>query len=129
MADLIIHFQPKLIRLTSRGLLSCVRHCADLVPTTDIQFPMQKCFKSLEYISKFVIQSRFLFTRATSDQNDDSFRVDIHLMFNSINKMLSSTNGNIVQTQTVLLHHIGSVYPHFLRVLPVIDMAKLTALM
>ena len=32
-------------------------------------------------------------------QNEDSFRVDIHLVFNSLNKMLSNTTDVILPTQ------------------------------
>ena len=83
-----------------RGLLSCVRHCADLSTSTDYQEPIQKCFRSLEFISKFVIQSRILFSRATGGQNEDSFRIDVHLLFNSFNKMLAAAHPeSILNTQ------------------------------
>ena len=52
-----------------QGLLSCVRHCADLVTSTERQEPIQKCFRSLEFIFKFIIQSRQLFARATQGNN------------------------------------------------------------
>ena len=50
-----------------RGLLSCVGHCADCCPVTSIerQEPIQKCFRALEFIAKFIIHSRQLFARAT----------------------------------------------------------------
>ena len=57
------HFAAALVY---KGLLSCVRHCCDLVPQTERQEPIQKCFKSLEYIAKFVIQSRKLFSQVIS---------------------------------------------------------------
>ena len=116
-----------------------MRHCADLVTSTERQEPIQKCFKSLEYISKFVIQSRLLFSRATGGQNEDSFRVDVHLVFNSFNKMLSTAGASagksstsleaVVPTQVIFLEHISHVYPHILRELPVLDLAKLVTLM
>ena len=112
------HFTYSRLPTFCRGLLSCVRHCAELVPSTERQEPIQKCFKSLEYISKFVIQSRFLFARATGGQNEDSFVVDIHLVFNSVNKMLSSTSDTVLPTQVIFLEHVVSTYAHFLQVLP-----------
>ena len=70
------------------------------MPVTEKQEPIQKCFKSLEYIAKFVIQSRYLFACATGGQSEDSFVVDIHLVFNSVNKMMSSTNDTVLQVLT-----------------------------
>lgn len=82
-----------------RGLLSSVQHCAELVMSTDRQEPIQKCFRSLEYIFKFVIQSRLLFSRATGGQFEDSFRYDVHRVFASLDKMLCSSFEMILPTQ------------------------------
>ena len=71
------------------------------MPVTERQEPIQKCFKSLEYIAKFVIQSRHLFSRATGGHSEDSFVVDIHLVFNSVNKMMSSTNDTVLQVDDI----------------------------
>ena len=71
------------------------------MPVTERQEPIQKCFKSLEYIAKFVIQSRHLFSRATGGHSEDSFVVDIHLVFNSVNKMMSSTNDTVLQVDNI----------------------------
>ena len=73
-----------------RGLLSCVRHCADLVTSTERQEPIQKCFRSLEYIFKFVIQSRSLFSRATGGK------------INIKNKLYNMQNVNFLQTNRFL---------------------------
>lgn len=115
--------------LFHRGLLSCVRHCADLVTSTERQEPIQKCFRSLEFIAKFIIQSRQLFARATQGQNEDGFRMDVHLVFNSFNKMLSVSYDTVLPAQTIFLNHISTVYPHLLRELVTLDMAKLITLM
>ena len=138
--------------------MSCVGHCADCCPVTSIerQEPIQKCFRALEFIAKFIIHSRQLFARATqgmllsisslldnapnkvrypketpliSGQNEDGFRMDVHMVFNSFNKMLSVCYDSIVPAQTLFLEHISSVYPHFLQALPTLDLAKLITLM
>ena len=75
--------------LVCAGLLSCVKHCAEMVPTTLKQDPIRKCFQSLNYVFKLIVASRRLFARATGGQNEDSFRYEVHLLFNSFNKMLS----------------------------------------
>lgn len=82
-----------------RGLLSSIQHCAELVMSTERQEPIQKCFRSLEYIFKFVIQSRLLFSRATGGQFEDSFRYDVHRVFASLDKMLCSSFEMILPTQ------------------------------
>lgn len=79
--------------------MSSVQHCAELVMSTDRQEPIQKCFRSLEYIFKFVIQSRVLFSRATGGQFEDSFRYDVHRVFASLDKMLCSSFEMILPTQ------------------------------
>lgn len=82
-----------------RGLLTSVQHCADHVQAFDKQEPIQKCFKSLEYIFKLIIQSRLLFSRATCGQYEDSFRRDLYNVFSSLNKMLTISSSIITPTQ------------------------------
>ena len=57
------HFQPVIeayindhfaAALVYKGLMSCVRHCADMVPTTDRQDPIRKCFQSLYHVFRSV---------------------------------------------------------------------------
>ena len=62
-------------------------------------------------------------------QNEDGFRMDVHLVFNSFNKMLSICYETILPAQTLFLEHISAVYSHFLQALPTLDLAKLITLM
>ena len=78
-----------------QGLLSCVRHCADLVPNTECQETLgaiRKCFLSLHHVFRLIVKSR-LFSRAMGVQNEDSFMLDIQFLFQSFHKMLSFTSG------------------------------------
>lgn len=59
------HFKPVLgayvydhfsAALVYKGLLSSVQHCADRVKVAERQQPIVKCFRSLQYIFKFIIQ-------------------------------------------------------------------------
>ena len=97
--------------------------------STERQEPIQKCFRSLAFISKFIIQSRQLFARATQGQNEDGFRMDVHLLFNSFNKMLSVSYETILPAQILFLEHIHATYPNLLKELPALDLAKLVTLM
>uniref|UniRef100_A0A6P7GBE9 Dedicator of cytokinesis protein 3 n=1 Tax=Diabrotica virgifera virgifera TaxID=50390 RepID=A0A6P7GBE9_DIAVI len=90
------HFSAALVY---KGLLTSVQHCADWVSSFEKQEPIQKCFKSLEYIFKLIIQSRLLFSRATGGHFEDSFRRDLFSVFVSLNKMLSITDNHIINTQ------------------------------
>lgn len=83
----------------SRGLISCVKHLSDLCPQTEKQEPIMRCFRSLEYIFKFIIQSRLLFARATGGQNEDSFRVDVDSLVESFARMLNMNLENIEASQ------------------------------
>lgn len=76
-----------------------MQHCADWVSSTDKQEPIQKCFRSLEYIFKFIIQSRLLFSRATGGQYEDSFKKDLYNVFTALNKMLAMSSDIILPTQ------------------------------
>ena len=64
-------------------------------------------------------------TPLISGQNEDGFRMDVHMVFNSFNKMLSVCYDSILPAQTLFLEHISSVYPHFLQALPTLDLATL----
>lgn len=82
-----------------RGLLTSVQHCAEWVQSTEKQEPIQKCFRSLEYIFKLIIQSRVLFARATGGQYEDNFKRDLYSVFTALNNMLTLSYAVILQTQ------------------------------
>nr|CAD7403082.1 unnamed protein product [Timema cristinae] len=117
------------VNCVHRGLLSSVQHCADWVSSTEKQEPIQKCFRSLEYIFKFIIQSRLLFARATGGQYEDNFKKDLYNVFTALNKMLSSSYDVILPTQCALLHSISAVYEQLMQVLPVMEVTKLATAM
>lgn len=101
------HFAAALVY---KGLIFSVRHLAEWMSTTERREPIQKCFGSLEYIFKLIIQSRKLFARASSGQYEDSFRKDLYSLFNAFNGMLSvPTSDEIIPTQEALLHSLNVV--------------------
>jgi dedicator of cytokinesis protein 3 len=132
------HFKPVLdayiknhfaAALVYKGLLTSVQHCADWVLSFEKQEPIQKCYKSLEYIFKLIIQSRLLFSRATCGQYEDSFRRDLYSVFSSLNKMLTVNDPHIINTQVALLLSISAVYEQLIEVLPTIEVTKLAAML
>ncbi|XP_065212165.1 dedicator of cytokinesis protein 3 isoform X2 [Planococcus citri] len=116
------HFAAALVY---KGLLTSIQHCADRVTATEKQEPIKKCFRSLEYIFKFIIESRLLFARATGGQFEDNFKMDVLGVFAVFNKMLTHSYDTILPTQVALLHSISAVFDLLLQVLSPIDVAKL----
>lgn len=120
------HFAAALVY---KGLLSSVQHCADWVTAAEKQEPIIKCFRSLEYIFKFIIQSRLLFARATAGQYEDSFKRDLYCVFAALNKMLGIPYEMVLNSQMALLYSISPVFEQLIAVLPVLEVAKLTCTM
>ncbi|CAL4096668.1 unnamed protein product, partial [Meganyctiphanes norvegica] len=108
------HFAAALVY---KGLISCVKHLANVCPQTEKPEPIVRCFKSLEYIFKFIIQSRLLFARATGGQNEDSFRDDINGLFDSFTKLLGECLDNIQTSQVTLLENIQGGCDQLIRAL------------
>ncbi|XP_030749885.1 dedicator of cytokinesis protein 3 isoform X2 [Sitophilus oryzae] len=132
------HFKPVLdayiknhfaAALVYKGLLTSVQHCAEWVSTFEKQEPIQKCFKSLEYIFKLIIQSRLLFSEATGGHFEDNFRRDLYSVFSSLNQMLKINNSHITNTQVALLLAISAVYEQLNEVLPTLECTKLASTM
>ncbi len=67
-----------------------MQHYADVVTRASKEFhaQIQKCFESVEFIFKFIVQSHILFARATCGEIRDSFSKNVHSLFVSLNKML-----------------------------------------
>lgn len=120
------HFAAALVY---KGLISSVQHCADWVASAEKQDSIIKCFRSLEYIFKFIIQSRLLFARATGGQYEDSFKKDLYCLFAALNKMLGIHFETVLMSQSALLSSVPAVFEQLRQVLPIIDVTKLTCAM
>ncbi|XP_066902048.1 dedicator of cytokinesis protein 3 isoform X2 [Halyomorpha halys] len=118
------HFAAALVY---KGLISSVQHCADRVGATDKQEPILKCFRSLESIFKFIVESRLLFSRATHGQYEESFTRDIYSVFASLNKVLTVTSHNIINTQVALVESLPGAYEQVSRVIALQDVAGMVA--
>jgi dedicator of cytokinesis protein 3 len=87
--------------------------------------PIKKCFESLEYIFKLIIQSRRLFSNATGGQFEDSFRRDLQMVFVSLSNMLSlEANENVLPTQIELLNSLAVVFEQLIDTLPADELAS-----
>ncbi|XP_013788618.2 LOW QUALITY PROTEIN: dedicator of cytokinesis protein 3-like [Limulus polyphemus] len=111
------HFAAALVY---KGLLTCVKNSAELVRDSEKQEAIQKCFRSFDYIVKFIIQSRKLFARATGNQNEEGFKEDLEALFSSFRYMLGFSNiQGILTTKVALVNSLSSVFEQLLEVLSV----------
>lgn len=53
------------------------------------QGPLCVCLQALEYLFKFIVRSRMLYSRATCGMEEDQFRTGIQDLFQSIRFVLS----------------------------------------
>lgn len=96
------------------------------MPKAERHEPIQKCFASLEYIFKLIIQSRKLFARATGGQYEDSFKQDLYSMFGVLNGMLTiPANDDIIPTQEAVLLNASVVIEQLLDTLPPSELGAL----
>ncbi|RWS11389.1 dedicator of cytokinesis protein 3-like isoform X2, partial [Dinothrombium tinctorium] len=129
------HFKPVLdtyieghfaAALVYKGLLHCVKQCADFIKEPEVQDKIQQCFRSLKWIFKFIVQSRILFARATGDSNEELFRQDLFSLFSSFNRMLSINHElHLVPSQVKLIDNFSTIYDQLLRVLTPIDLVRI----
>lgn len=121
------HFAAALVY---KGLITSVQHLAEWMTTAERPEPVQKCFGSLEYIFKLIIQSRKLFARATDGQYEDSFRRDLHTLFSTLNRMLAVPSYDVIlPTQEALLHSTGVVLEQLDGTLPPSELGSLARAM
>ncbi|RWS26001.1 dedicator of cytokinesis protein 3-like isoform X2, partial [Leptotrombidium deliense] len=128
------HFKPVLdtyiddhfaAALVYKGLLHSVRQCADLIQDHSSQEKIQRCFRSLKWLFKFIVQSRILFARATGDSNEDLFRQDLFALFTSFNRMLAiNFDPALVHSQVRFVENFSSIYDQLLRVLMPMDLVR-----
>ncbi|CAB0036454.1 unnamed protein product [Trichogramma brassicae] len=116
------HFAAALVY---KGLISSVQHCIEWASAPEKQEFILKCFRTLEYIFKFIIQSRLLYARATAGQYEDSFRKDIYCVFAALNGLLGLPYELVLALQVALLHSISAVFEQLVDVLSIIEVTTL----
>ncbi|XP_029317525.1 dedicator of cytokinesis protein 4b isoform X6 [Cottoperca gobio] len=112
--------------LSYRDLIKVLKWYVDRIVDAEHQDHIQQVLKSSEYIFKYIIQSRRLFSLATGGQNEEEFRVCIHELFMSIRFFLSQENKStspVAQTQAVFLRTFPAVYSELLKIFTVREVA------
>uniref|UniRef100_A0A671Y8T4 Dedicator of cytokinesis 4b n=1 Tax=Sparus aurata TaxID=8175 RepID=A0A671Y8T4_SPAAU len=113
--------------LSYRDLIKVLKWYVDRIVDAEHQDHIQQVLKASEYIFKYIIQSRRLFSLATGGQNEEEFRVCIHELFMSIRFFLSQENKGtspVAQTQAVFLRTFPAVYGELLKIFTVREVAN-----
>ncbi|XP_019619494.1 PREDICTED: dedicator of cytokinesis protein 3-like isoform X2 [Branchiostoma belcheri] len=120
------HFSGALVY---KELIACFKRTLDTCVTSgmDKQEQAQNMLKAIEYIFKFIIQSRVLYGRATCGQEAESFKDDFMTMFTSINRVLAQPVEALLQVQVTLLKYFHSIYDELLRLFNLREVAKFVA--
>ncbi|XP_028810006.1 dedicator of cytokinesis protein 4b isoform X3 [Denticeps clupeoides] len=112
--------------LSYRDLIKVLKWYVDRIIEAEHQEHIRQVLKATEYIFKYIIQSRRLFSLATGGQNEEEFRCCIHELFMSIRFFLSQESsgpGPMNQTQVVFLQTFPAVYSELLKLFSVREVA------
>uniref|UniRef100_A0A8C3ARY0 Dedicator of cytokinesis 4b n=1 Tax=Cyclopterus lumpus TaxID=8103 RepID=A0A8C3ARY0_CYCLU len=107
--------------LSYRDLIKVLKWYVDRIVDAEHQDHIQQVLKASEYIFKYIIQSRRLFSLATGGQNEEEFRVCIHELFMSIRFFLSQENKTT--SPAVFLRTFPAVYGELLKIFTVREVA------
>uniref|UniRef100_A0A8D0ACU9 Dedicator of cytokinesis 4b n=1 Tax=Sander lucioperca TaxID=283035 RepID=A0A8D0ACU9_SANLU len=107
--------------LSYRDLIKVLKWYVDRIVDAEHQDHIQQVLKASEYIFKYIIQSRRLFSLATGGQNEEEFRVCIHELFMSIRFFLSQENKST--SPAVFLRTFPAVYGELLKIFTVREVA------
>ncbi|XP_028970143.2 dedicator of cytokinesis protein 3 isoform X11 [Esox lucius] len=89
--------------LAYKELIRCLKWYMDRSAEVVRQDHIQEAMRALEYLFKFIVQSRILYSRATCGMEEEQFRVSIQELFLSIRFVLSldsRSSETLIFTQT-----------------------------
>ncbi|CAO2633673.1 Dedicator of cytokinesis protein 3 [Lemmus lemmus] len=87
----------------------------------------EEIVKALEYLFKFIVQSRILYSRATCGMEEEQFRSSIQELFQSIRFVLSLDSRNsetLLFTQAALLNSFPTIFDELLQMFTVQEVAE-----
>uniref|UniRef100_A0A670J6W0 Dedicator of cytokinesis protein 4 n=1 Tax=Podarcis muralis TaxID=64176 RepID=A0A670J6W0_PODMU len=114
--------------LAYRDLIKVLKWHVDRITEVERQAHNQEVLKAQEYIFKYIIQSRKLFSLATGGQNEEEFCCCIQELLMSVRFFLSQeTKGAsaLSQAQAVFLVSFPAVYSELLKLFEVREVANL----
>nr|XP_036883291.1 dedicator of cytokinesis protein 4 isoform X2 [Manis javanica] len=114
--------------LAHRDLIKVLKWYVDRITEAERQEHIQEVLKAQEYIFKYIVQSRRLFSLATGGQNEEEFRCCIQELLMSVRFFLSQESkgsGALSQSQAVFLSSFPAVYSELLKLFDVREVANL----
>ncbi|XP_061495992.1 dedicator of cytokinesis protein 4 isoform X4 [Rhineura floridana] len=114
--------------LAYRDLIKVLKWHVDRITEVERQAHNQEVLKAQEYIFKYIIQSRKLFSLATGGQNEEEFCCCIQELLMSVRFFLSQeTKGAsaLSQAQAIFLASFPAVYSELLKLFDVREVANL----
>uniref|UniRef100_A0A672UZR8 Dedicator of cytokinesis protein 4 n=1 Tax=Strigops habroptila TaxID=2489341 RepID=A0A672UZR8_STRHB len=114
--------------LAYRDLIKVLKWHIDRVTEVELHEHIQEVLKAQEYIFKYIVQSRRLFSIATGGQNEEEFRCCIQELLMSVRFFLSQESRGasaLSQLQAVFLSSFPSVYSELLKLFDVREVANL----
>uniref|UniRef100_A0A8C6K107 Dedicator of cytokinesis protein 4 n=1 Tax=Melopsittacus undulatus TaxID=13146 RepID=A0A8C6K107_MELUD len=114
--------------LAYRDLIKVLKWHIDRVTEVELHEHIQEVLKAQEYIFKYIVQSRRLFSIATGGQNEEEFRCCIQELLMSVRFFLSQESKGasaLSQLQAVFLSSFPSVYSELLKLFDVREVANL----
>eukprot|EP00118_Oscarella_pearsei_P008176 m.41339 g.41339 ORF g.41339 m.41339 type:complete len:1906 (+) comp33136_c0_seq1:84-5801(+) len=109
-------------------LLVCLRHNLENVanPSKEFQIKLQNSMVALEFIFKFVIQSRLLYARASRNRNLNQFKEAVNSVFSALNHMVSVQMEHLELVQKTAHENFPTVYTDLLTSFDVTEIALFT---
>uniref|UniRef100_A0A3Q3LP42 Dedicator of cytokinesis protein 3-like n=1 Tax=Mastacembelus armatus TaxID=205130 RepID=A0A3Q3LP42_9TELE len=113
--------------LAYKELIRCLKWYMDRSAEVVRQDHIQEAMRALEYLFKFIVQSRILYSRATCGMEEDQFRTSIQELFQSIRFVLSLDSRNsetLIFTQAALLNSFPAIFDELLQMFTVQEVAE-----
>uniref|UniRef100_A0A3B3HAR2 Dedicator of cytokinesis 3 n=1 Tax=Oryzias latipes TaxID=8090 RepID=A0A3B3HAR2_ORYLA len=113
--------------LAYRELIRCLKWYMDRSAEVVRQDHIQEAMRALEYLFKFIVQSRILYSRATCGMEEEQFRTSIQELFQSIRFVLSldsRSSETLLFTQAALLNSFPAIFDELLHMFTVQEVAE-----
>ncbi|XP_044307406.1 dedicator of cytokinesis protein 3 [Varanus komodoensis] len=113
--------------LAYKELIRCLKWYMDRSAELVRQDHIQEAMRALEYLFKFIVQSRILYSRATCGMEEEQFRASIQELFQSIRFVLSldsRSSETLIFTQAALLNSFPAIFDELLQMFTVQEVAE-----
>uniref|UniRef100_A0A6Q2X0G6 Dedicator of cytokinesis 3 n=1 Tax=Esox lucius TaxID=8010 RepID=A0A6Q2X0G6_ESOLU len=113
--------------LAYKELIRCLKWYMDRSAEVVRQDHIQEAMRALEYLFKFIVQSRILYSRATCGMEEEQFRVSIQELFLSIRFVLSldsRSSETLIFTQAALLNSFPAIFDELLQMFTAQEVAE-----